>query len=572
MTAFESLKQELQVQPKTWLITGVAGFIGSNLLEALLKLNQRVVGLDNFSTGHQRNLDEVQTLVSPEQWANFQFINGDIRNLDDCRRAMAFDTTLAPVDYVLHQAALGSVPRSIEDPITTNQNNIDGFLNMLVAARDAKVKRLVYAASSSTYGDHPDLPKVEDKIGKPLSPYAVTKLVNELYAEVFTRTYSFETIGLRYFNIFGRRQDPDGAYAAVIPKWIAAMIKNEPVYINGDGQTSRDFCYVDNAVQANLLAATVADGAAVSQVYNVAAGQRTTLNQLYLTLQATLSTQFPRLANAAPVYRDFRAGDVRHSLADIDKAGKLLGYAPTHGVDAGLQEAMGWYLGFLNKQDSLTTDEVNVFTRQRQPYVAEDYETKERFCSYWHQIDEIRKAMPRQDGHILVIGKGSGFIDSYLRQLGYEVATLDIDATLDPTYCASVLDMPLPGGSVDLVVCCQVLEHLPFEQFDIALGEIRRVLSPGGRFVLSLPDLTRTYKFLLQLPKLGQLACVIPVPVPEFLKKPWTYNGEHYWNIGNKGYPVRLIATHIGSRGFTIEREFRVFEMSWHRFFIATAK
>lgn len=576
MTAFESLKQELQIQPKTWLITGVAGFIGSNLLEALLKLNQRVVGLDNFSTGHQRNLDEVQSLITSTQWSNFQFINGDIRNLDDCNRAMKWTTqslAISPqiyaVDYVLHQAALGSVPRSIEDPISTNQNNIDGFLNMLVAARDAKVKGFVYAASSSTYGDHPDLPKVEDKIGKPLSPYAVTKLVNELYAEVFAKTYDFKTIGLRYFNIFGRRQDPEGAYAAVIPGWIAAMIKNEPVYINGDGETSRDFCYVDNAVQANLLAALVADGAAVNQVYNVAAGQRTTLNQLYRTLQATLSAQFPRLASAVPVYRDFRAGDVRHSLADIDKAGKLLGYAPTHGVDAGLQEAMGWYLGFLNKQGSLTTDE---FTRQRQPYVAEDYETKGRFCSYWHQLDEIRKAMPRQDGHILVIGKGSGFIDSYLRQLGYDVATLDIDAALAPSYCASVLDMPLLDGSVDLVVCCQVLEHLPFEQFDIALGEIRRVLSPGGRLVLSLPDLTRTYKFLLQLPKLGQLAGVIPVPVPEFLKKPWTYNGEHYWNIGNKGYPVRRIAAHIGSRGFTIEREFRVFEMSWHRFFIATAK
>jgi len=357
MTAFESLKQTLQAHPKTWLVTGVAGFIGSNLLEALLKLNQRVVGLDNFSTGHQHNLDEVQTLVTPDQWASFQFINGDIRNLDDCRRAMAFDKTLAPcplplapVDYVLHQAALGSVPRSIEDPITTNQNNIDGFLNMLVAARDAKVKRLVYAASSSTYGDHPDLPKVEDKIGKPLSPYAVTKLVNELYAEVFARTYSFKTIGLRYFNIFGRRQDPEGAYAAVIPKWIAAMIKNEPVYINGDGETSRDFCYIDNTVQANLLAATATNEEAANQVYNVAVGDRTSLNQLYFHLRDNLASRFPHLEDANPVYRDFRAGDVRHSLADIGKAKELIGYNPTHRINDGLKEAMDWYVGFLNHQ------------------------------------------------------------------------------------------------------------------------------------------------------------------------------------------------------------------------------
>jgi len=351
MTAFESLKQQLQAHPKTWLITGVAGFIGSNLLEALLKLNQRVVGLDNFSTGHQRNLDEVQTLVTPAQWANFQFINGDIRNLEDCRQAMNWTTKSSvhspqssAVDYVLHQAALGSVPRSIEDPITTNQNNIDGFFNMLVAARDAKVRRFVYAASSSTYGDHPDLPKVEDKIGKPLSPYAVTKLVNELYAEVFARTYGFNTIGLRYFNIFGRRQDPDGAYAAVIPKWIAAMIKNQPVNINGDGETSRDFCYIGNTIQANLLAATAADEKAANQVYNVAVGDRTSLNQLYFHLRDNLVTQFPHLIEAKPVYRDFRTGDVRHSLADISKAKELLGYQPTHRLGDGLIEAMDWYI------------------------------------------------------------------------------------------------------------------------------------------------------------------------------------------------------------------------------------
>jgi len=348
MTAFESLKQALQDHPKTWLVTGVAGFIGSNLLEALLKLNQRVVGLDNFSTGHQRNLDEVQSLVTSAQWANLRFINGDIRNLEDCRQAMNWTTQSSAVDYVLHQAALGSVPRSIEDPITTNQNNTDGFLNMLVAARDAKVKRLVYAASSSTYGDHPDLPKVEDKIGKPLSPYAVTKLVNELYAEVFARNYAFKTIGLRYFNIFGRRQDPEGAYAAVIPKWIAAMVKNKPVYINGDGETSRDFCYIDNAIQANLLAATANNQEATNQVYNVAVGERTSLNQLYFYLRDNLASRLPHLQNASPFYRDFRIGDVRHSLADIEKAKELIGYNPTHGITEGLKEAMGWYAGFLN--------------------------------------------------------------------------------------------------------------------------------------------------------------------------------------------------------------------------------
>jgi UDP-N-acetylglucosamine 4-epimerase len=274
---------------------------------------------------------------------------------------------LAPVDFVLHQAALGSVPRSIEDPITTNQNNIDGFLNMLVAARDAKVKRFVYAASSSTYGDHPDLPKVEDKIGKPLSPYAVTKVVNELYADVFAKTYGFKSIGLRYFNIFGRRQDPDGAYAAVIPKWISAMIKNQPVYINGDGETSRDFCYIDNTVQANLLAATVNPprppgqglGARkqqfqletkdpINQVYNVAVGDRTSLNQLYFHLRDNLASQFPHIKESRPIYRDFRAGDVRHSLADVSKGKNLMGYQPTHRIGEGLKEAMDWYVNFLN--------------------------------------------------------------------------------------------------------------------------------------------------------------------------------------------------------------------------------
>lgn len=338
MTAYETLLATLPSQPKTWLVTGVAGFIGSNLLETLLKLNQRVVGLDNFATGHQHNLDEVQSLVSGEQWANFRFIRGDIRQLSDCQAACE------GVDYVLHQAALGSVPRSLEDPITTNSTNIDGFLNMLVAARDAQVKRFVYAASSSTYGDHPALPKVEENIGKPLSPYAVTKYVNELYADVFARAYGFNTIGLRYFNIFGKRQDPNGAYAAVIPKWIASMIKHEPVYINGDGETSRDFCYIDNAVQANLLAATTENTDATNQVYNVAVGDRTTLNELFWHLHENLLPRFAHLQGFEPTYRDFRAGDVRHSLADMSKAQQLLGYQATHRIGEGLVTTMPWYI------------------------------------------------------------------------------------------------------------------------------------------------------------------------------------------------------------------------------------
>lgn len=348
---YTNLQAELRATPRTWLITGVAGFIGSNLLEQLLKLNQRVIGLDNFATGHQHNLDEVQGLVSAQQWEQFTLVRGDIRSLDDCRKACA------GVDFVLHQAALGSVPRSIEDPITTNDVNINGFLNMLVAARDARVKRFVYAASSSTYGDHPGLPKVEDQIGKPLSPYAVTKYVNELYADVFGRTYDMQCIGLRYFNVFGRRQDPNGAYAAVIPKWIAALIRNELVYINGDGETSRDFCYIDNVVQINLLAATSDAAATGSQVYNVAVGDRTTLNQLYEALRTNLLSGYPHLADAKPVYRDFRAGDVRHSLADISKAIAMLGYEPQYRIDAGLKEAMAWYVAFVPRMKApLPTD------------------------------------------------------------------------------------------------------------------------------------------------------------------------------------------------------------------------
>lgn len=341
MNAYEGLQARLLCEPHTWLVTGVAGFIGSNLLESLLKLDQRVIGLDNFATGHRHNLSQVQAAVTADQWARFTFVNGDIRKLGECR------TACAGVDFVLHQAALGSVPRSLEDPITTNDTNIGGFLNMLVAARDAKVKRFVYAASSSTYGDHPGLPKEEDIIGKPLSPYAVTKLVNEQYADVFARAYGFHSIGLRYFNIFGPRQDPDGAYAAVVPKWTAAMIKNESLWINGDGETSRDFCYIANAVQANLLAATVESEAATNQVYNVAVGDRTTLNELFEAIRSILEPDFPQLKGYRPNYRDFRAGDVRHSLADIGKARTLLGYDPSHPIREGLLTAMDWYVSNL---------------------------------------------------------------------------------------------------------------------------------------------------------------------------------------------------------------------------------
>lgn len=342
MTRYERILQELPRDPKTWLITGVAGFIGSNLLETLLKLDQRVVGLDNFATGHQHNLDEVKGLVTPAQWDRFHFMEGDIRQLDDCQRACE------GVDYVLHQAALGSVPRSINDPITTNSANIDGFLNMLVAARDAAVKSFTYAASSSTYGDHPGLPKVEEVIGRPLSPYAVTKYVNELYADVFARTYGFKTIGLRYFNVFGRRQDPDGAYAAVIPKWTAAMIKGDEVIINGDGETSRDFCYIDNSVQMNLLAATTTDEDALNQIYNVAVSGRTDLNQLCSIIRTTLGDNGISY-DRAPVYHPFRPGDVRHSQADIGKAQRLLGYAPRFDIGRGLAETMPWYIRFLGQ-------------------------------------------------------------------------------------------------------------------------------------------------------------------------------------------------------------------------------
>ncbi|MCL6239217.1 NAD-dependent epimerase/dehydratase family protein [Acinetobacter sp. ANC 5033] len=337
MNQYQQVCENLKTAPKTWLVTGVAGFIGSNLLETLLKLNQTVVGLDNFATGHQHNLDEVQSLVTAEQWAKFRFIEGDICKFEDCQKACV------GVDYVLHEAALGSVPRSIADPITTNDTNISGFLNMLTAARDAHVSSFTYAASSSTYGDHPGLPKVEENIGNPLSPYAVTKYVNELYAEVFARAYGFKAIGLRYFNVFGKRQDPNGAYAAVIPKWTAAMIAGDDVFINGDGETSRDFCFIDNTVQANILAATTQNEEAKNQVYNVAVGDRTTLNDLFNAIKTALNENGV-VYTKAPIYREFREGDVRHSQASIEKSKSLLGYLPIYKINPGIRLAINWYI------------------------------------------------------------------------------------------------------------------------------------------------------------------------------------------------------------------------------------
>ena len=337
MTPYEKLQVTLRAEPKKWLVTGAAGFIGSNLVEALLKLEQSVVGLDNFATGKRANLEEVQRLVTPRQWRRFKFIAGDIREGAACQRACQ------GVDYVLHQGALGSVPRSIAEPLNSHEANVNGTLNMLLAARDQQVRAFVYASSSSVYGDHPALPKVEDRVGHLLSPYATTKAVNELYADVFGRVYNLPCVGLRYFNVFGPRQDPEGAYAAVIPKWLAALIKGEAVHINGDGETSRDFCYVANVVQANLLAATATKPKAVNQVYNIAVGARTTLNQLFELLVDGLTPDAPVGERPKPVYSDFRAGDVRHSHADISKAKRLLGYRPTHRIDQGLSEAMVWY-------------------------------------------------------------------------------------------------------------------------------------------------------------------------------------------------------------------------------------
>lgn len=340
MGNYNRVQDELRGEAATWLVTGAAGFIGSHLVEKLLSLGQQVVGLDNFSTGYRHNLETVTATAGDGQWS---FIEGDIRSLDDCRKA----TT--GVDYVLHQAALGSVPRSVEDPLLTNSANIDGFLNMMVAARDAGVKRLVYAASSSTYGDHPGLPKVEDTIGRPLSPYAVTKYVNELYADVFHRTYGFESVGLRYFNVFGPRQDPQGAYAAVIPRWFGRLMSQQACQIHGDGETSRDFCYIDNVVQANLLSALSTNQASVNQVYNVAFGASTTLNELFYMIRDLLGAQGVAIDHPEPVYGEFRAGDVRYSLADIDKAGRLLDYRPAFDVRQGLERTTSWFINSKNK-------------------------------------------------------------------------------------------------------------------------------------------------------------------------------------------------------------------------------
>ena len=345
MTRYDQIKAKLLSNPKTWLVTGVAGFIGSNLLEHLLKLNQKVVGIDNFATGYQHNLDEVKKLVTTEQWLRFSFIQGDIRNYQDCETAVG--SKGKSVDYVLHQAALGSVPRSVADPLTTNDVNITGFLNMLHASKEAKVKSFTYASSSSTYGDNPELPKLENNIGNQLSPYAVTKYVNELYANVYAKTYEFRTIGLRYFNVFGQRQDPDGAYAAVIPRWIADMIKGEEIFINGDGQTSRDFCFIENTVQMNILAAT-AENEVKDNIYNVAVGDRTTLYDLYNAIQSELKIRGIDTTRE-PIYQDFRAGDVRHSQADISKAFGNLGYTPEYKILEGISKAMPWYIKLKGK-------------------------------------------------------------------------------------------------------------------------------------------------------------------------------------------------------------------------------
>jgi len=335
------LRERLLSRRASWLVTGAAGFIGSNLVETLLSLGQNVRGLDNFATGHQRNLDEVEARVGAANWQRFSFMEDDIRDLGACEKAVD------GIDFVLHEAALGSVPRSVNDPVTTNDVNTSGFLNMLDAARRANVRRFVYAASSSTYGDEPNLPKREERIGNPLSPYAVTKLVNEIYAAVYARTYGFASIGLRYFNVFGPRQDPDGAYAAVMPKWIATMLAGEEVQINGDGETSRDFCYIGNVVQANLRAA-LQEELTASAVYNVAVGDRATLNDLFGIVRDGLTAR-GYTYQRAPAFRDFRAGDVRHSQADVSKAQAELGYVPLVDLRHGMNEALPWYIGFLAK-------------------------------------------------------------------------------------------------------------------------------------------------------------------------------------------------------------------------------
>jgi UDP-N-acetylglucosamine 4-epimerase len=343
MTAYEKLQVELKAAPKTWMITGVAGFIGSNLLETLLKLDQKVVGIDNFATGFQRNLDQVAEAVSPEQWARFRFVEGDICNREDCLEACD------GAEIILHQAAINSAPRSIDDPYTSHHVNVDGFITLFLAARDAGVKRFVYASSSTVYGDDARLPKVEENIGRPLSPYGATKQMGEQYAYILGKTYGLPSIGLRYFNVFGARQTFEGGYAAVIPVWVTSMLRREPVYINGDGSTSRDFCYIANAVQANLLAGTTTNPEALDRAYNVAVGDRTTLTMLFDMLKSGLRERDPSLPDVDPIYRDFRAGDVPHSLADISKARNLLGYEPTHRITDGIDAALDWYCTYADK-------------------------------------------------------------------------------------------------------------------------------------------------------------------------------------------------------------------------------
>ena len=332
----ESVLQEIAGNRRLWLVTGCAGFIGSHLLERLLTLDQQVIGIDNLSTGYQRNLDDVRGSVTTGQWANFQFMHADIRNAAACRKAVE------GADVVLHQAALGSVPRSLDDPMSTHDVNVNGFLNILLAARDSGVGSFVYAASSSAYGDHAALPKIEDRIGNSLSPYALSKRINEMYADVFARCYGYRSIGLRYFNVFGKRQDPNGAYAAVIPRWMNAMIAGDDVVINGDGSNSRDFCYIENVIQANLLAAMAPD-ASRDQVYNIGVGDTSTLNELFLMLRKALEKNNVVFSRQA-VNGQGRPGDVHHSQADIGKAQRYLGYAPAYRIQQGLEKTAPWYI------------------------------------------------------------------------------------------------------------------------------------------------------------------------------------------------------------------------------------
>jgi UDP-N-acetylglucosamine 4-epimerase len=343
---YNQVKKDLINNPKKWLVTGVAGFIGSNLVETLLKLGQEVVGLDNFSTGHRYNLKHIKSSVSESEWKKFTFIEGDISDYDRCA------TSAKDVDIILHQAALGSVPRSIDDPVKTNHANLTGFLNILTAAKENGVKRFVYASSSSVYGDSKELPKIEDRTGNLLSPYAVTKYVNELYAGVFTKCYDMETVGLRYFNVFGKRQDPNGAYAAVMPKWIGQLLNSEDVFINGDGKTSRDFTYIDNVVQANILAGTTDNNEAFGEAFNTAIGGRETLNNLYQAIASGLKDNLPDLKIEEPIYRDFRAGDIRHSNANIDKMKNILGYEPTHSLEEGLKASIDWYINDIKGREN----------------------------------------------------------------------------------------------------------------------------------------------------------------------------------------------------------------------------